>query len=262
MTLLIVPTTTVSATIHPDVSTGSWFVYDSSIIVKPSFGIFEFAFDAQFKITITGITNDTVNTSVEVIHNTLPLNITDILLPLIIIPTEALVNDSFVIDNMTIPFITTTETDASKYWRGVPVKTLDLATIGDIFGGADLTMGAKFDAVTGVLYQIFASATLDIAGGIGLSISLDVSLTEADISYRESMLSRYDHSYDTQFMWNDFWTAPWLIPTIILSVVMIVLVLVVGSTKRQVGKPITTKTGAMTRQQQQRSRMKSGAKKK
>lgn len=251
----IIPT---SATIHPDIAEGGWFIYDASFMAKPSFGVFEFSFNGRYKVTIIDITNDTVTTSVEVLMSTLPLNVSDVFLPIIAIPTEALVNDSLTMGNITIPFTSSVETDSSKYWRGLSVKIADLGSLLGTVLGADSTMKLKFDTTTGLLYEVIINAVLSIGSGVDLVLSLDISLTEANPAYRESMQTRYDHSYDAQFFFSDIVMAPWLIPIIILSAVIIILAVVLMSSRKQIVKktPITSKT-KMTRTQEQRKRMKS-----
>jgi len=257
LSLFITPS---SATIHPDIAEGGWFIYDVSFVAKPSFGIFEFSFEGRYNVTITDITGDNITTSVEVMSSTLPLNVSDVFLPIIAIPTDSLVNDSFTMGNVTIPFTSSVETDASKYWRGIPIKTADAGSLIGSIIGSGATMKFKFDAVTGLLYQVVIAASLGIDGGVALLLTLDISLTEANPAYEESMNTRYDHSYDMQFFFSDVVTAPWLIPAIILSAVIIILAAVLMSTRKQVVKtaPIMSKS-KMTRQQEQRSKMKSKA---
>lgn len=257
LSLFIAPS---SATIHPDVTEDSWFVYDVSIVAKPSFGIFEFSFDGRYNVTITDITGDDVTTDVDVMSSSLPMNVSDIFLPIIVIPTEMLLNDTLIFGNVTISFTNSTELDASKYWRGIPIKTADVGSLTDFFMGVVSTMKLKFDATTGLLYQVLIGAILDLGGGVAVIITLDISLTEANLAYRESMLTRYDHFYDAQFFFSDIVMASWIIPTIILSAVIIILAMILMSTRKQVVKTVsTTGKAKMTRNQDQRSRMKSKA---
>jgi uncharacterized membrane protein len=180
---------------------------------------------------------------------------------MMVIQVESLV-DNATIGNSTVPFPSSIEADASRYWRGIPIRTAD---IGAVFGGlpsglAGVSMLVKYDNVTGVLYEIFVHASLDL-GGISLEMSLDVSMVQANPAYITGMRSRYDTSRDVEFIFYDISTAPWIIPTLILTIVIVLLVVVIATSKQRVtGKNVTGKQ-AMTKKQREREILRKRAEK-
>ena len=230
-------TINVKATIYPGLTTGMWFKYDVSLIVSPSFGIFQFSFDETYKLTITSISSSLVNFTKTEESGNIPLNATQIFdvtkIP-IVIPTEVLMNDSFTINNVSIAFPSSVETDAGVFWRGIPIKLLDLSSVfsSDILSVVTTRQAyMKFDNKTGMMYKTYISASLNLplfGSNTQFDVFLSLNMIDASNDYKSVMVQSFDSTMNPSFIWYDVYTSPWFIvgvvATVILSLIFILLI--------------------------------------